>query len=244
MKLTPTLLAALTTVALPALQAADSKPLLAVPGKVLYENTFESAPEAKWKAAKGDWKIVDGALRGAEIESDNHGAVIRLQEQYQDFIIEAEFKFEGSRATSLSVNAVKDHMARIGITPKAVTIRRDDNDHEGPDKAITFAVFPVDLQPGTWHKVRLEMVGDKMLGQVDDLVAWGASDLFTQTKAAPGFTAAGQSVDFRNFVIREATLNPEWENVKAHLPKPGEHVPAPAAKGKGKGKAKAKAKSE
>ncbi len=140
----------------------------------------------------------------------------------------------------MSINAVKDHMARISITPKSVAIQRDDNDHEGPDKAVVFARFPTELALG-WHKVRLEMVDDMLLGKVDDLVAWGASDLFKTEKAAPGFTVAGQSVDFRNLTIREATLNPEWESVKATLPKPGEKVaPAPrAGKGAGKGKGQA-----
>jgi hypothetical protein len=126
-------------------------------------------------------------------------------------------------------------------------VQRDDNDHEGPDKAVVFARFPAQLTSGTWHKVRMEMVGDTMLGKVDDLAAWGSNDLFKQDRMAPGFTVAGQSVDFRNVKISEATLNPEWESVKATLPKPGEKVgPAPvgAAKGKGKGAAKAKAQTE
>jgi hypothetical protein len=178
-----------------------------------------------------------------------HGAVTRLPNKLPDFVIEYEFKFEGAKSTSLSVNAVKDHMARISITPKSVSIQRDDNDHEGPDKAVVFARFPADLSPGTWHKVRMEMVGDTMLGKVDDLTAWGSSDLFKQARMAPGFTVAGQSVDFRNIKITEATLNPEWESVKATLPKPGEKLaPAPAApgaaKGKGKAGAKGKAKAE
>lgn len=223
---------------------AEDKPLLAIPGKVIYENKLSEGAGAPWKAAKGKWEAVDGVLRGSELEADNHGAVNRLPNKLQDFVIEYEFKFSGARATSLSINAVKDHMARINITPKSVTIQRDDNDHEGPDKAVVFARFPVDLGDG-WHKVRLEMVGDKMLGKVDDLVAWGANDLFKTEKAAPGFTVGGQSVDFRNFSLREATLNPDWENVSAHLPKPGEKVaPPPATKGAAKGKAKAKKKAE
>ncbi|MEQ1843882.1 MAG: hypothetical protein ABL994_26045, partial [Verrucomicrobiales bacterium] len=92
--------------------------------------------------------------------------------------------------------------------------------------------------PGTWHKVHLEMVGDTLVGQVDDLVAWGSDPLFTQPKAGPGFTVAGQSIELRNFTLRAATLNPEWESVKATLPKPGENVPkARAAVGKAKPKA-------
>lgn len=221
---------------------ADDKLLLAVPGKVIFESKLDAAPGAPWKAAKGKWELVDGVMRGAEIEADKHGAVTRLPNKLTDFVIEYEFKFEGARTTSLSINAVKDHMARINITPKSVTVQRDDNDHEGPDKAIIFARFPADLGSG-WHKVRLEMVGDTMLGKVDDLVAWGANELFTTEKAGPGFTVGGQSVDFRNFVIREAVRNPEWESVKATLPKPGEKV-APAAAPKGAAKSKGKKKAE
>jgi len=220
--------------------SAADKPLLAIPGKAIYENKLDSAPGAPWKAAKGKWELVDGVLRGSEKPEDKHGAVTRLPNKLADFVIEYEFKFEGARATSLSINAVKDHMARIMMTPTSVQIQKDDNDHDGPDKAVVFARFATELKPGAWHKVRMEMVGDTMLGKVDDLTAWGSSDLFKQARMVPGFTVGGQSVDFRNLSIHEATLNPEWEAVKATLPKPGEKmapVGPPAGKGKGKKKA-------
>ncbi len=219
---------------------AEDKPLLAIPGKAIYESKLNATPAEPWKAAKGKWELFEDVMRGSELEADKHGAVIRLPNKLQDFVIEYEFKFEGARSTSLSINAVKDHMARIMITPKSVAIQKDDNDHEGPDKAVVFARFPVDFANSTWHKVRLEMVGGTMLGKVDGLVAWGGDDLFVTEKASPGFTVGGQAVDFRNFAIYEATLNPAWEEVKAMLPKPGEKV-APAATPKGKGKGKKKA---
>lgn len=228
--------------ALASFASAADKPLLAIPGEVIYESKLDAALGAPWKAAKGQWELKDGTLRGSELAADKHGAVTRLPNKLSDFVIEYEFKIEGARSTSLSINAVKDHMARILITPKSVTIQRDDNDHGGPDKAVIFARFATELAPG-WHKVRLEMVGDTLLGQVDDLTAWGSSDLFKTPKASPGFTVGGQSVDFRNLTIRAATLNPEWESVKSTLPKPGEKLAAigPAAKGKGKGKGKKQA---
>jgi hypothetical protein len=203
--------------------AAD-KHMLAIPGKVLYQNKFEEAPGKPWRAAKGKWEAIDGVMRGSELEADKHGAVNRLQRKFSDFVIELEIKLEGARITTLSVNAVKDHMARIMISSNRVIVRRDDNDHDGPDKAVVFAVFPTKLKPGVWHKVRLEMVGDVMLGQVGDLVAWGSDPLFKTPKVNPGLTVGGESVDFRNFVIREAKLNPKWEQVKKGLPKPGGKV--------------------
>ncbi|MDZ4849875.1 MAG: hypothetical protein SGI77_11300 [Pirellulaceae bacterium] len=223
-------------------QAADTA-ALATPGKVIYESKLDTAPGDPWKTAKGKWEPVNGAMRGSELVADKHGAVTRLPNQLQDFVIEYEFKFEGARGTSLSINAVKDHMARINISPNSITIQRDDNDHEGPDKAVIFARFATDLKPGVWHKVRMEMVGDMLYGQVDDLKAWGASDLFKTPKTAPGFTVAGESVDFRNLVIREATLNPNWQSIKTSLPKPGEQVATLAAKANPKANPKASAKA-
>ena len=238
---TPLILSSILALSLN-VSATDSA-LLAIPGAVIYESKLDTAPAAPWKAAKGKWELVEGVVRGSEIAEDKHGAVTRLPNKLQDFVIEYEFKFAGARSTSLSINATKDHMARISITPASVTIQKDDNDHEGPDKAVVFARFPATLTAGSWHKVRLEMVGDSMVGKVDDLVAWGSSDLFKSAKMAPGFTVGGQSVDFRNLTIREASLNPEWEGVKAALPKPGEKVSA-AAKGPAKGKGKVKKKAD
>lgn len=57
---------------------AEDKPLLAVPGKVIYESKLDTAPGAPWKAAKGKWELVDGVTRGSELEADKHGAVTRL----------------------------------------------------------------------------------------------------------------------------------------------------------------------
>lgn len=235
------LTSAVLVLGFPSVAPAADAPLLAVPGKVLFESKLDTAPAAPWRAVKGGWELKDGVWRGSEKPEDKHGAVNRMNTKLQDFVWEYEFKFEGGKSTSLSINAVKDHMARILITPKTVSIQRDDNDHEGPDKAVVFARFAVDFQPGTWHKVRLEMVGDTMLGKVDDHVAWGSNDLFKQARANPGFTVGGQSVDFRNVTVREATLNPEWDKVKATLPAPGSQMAAAPARqagakaGKGKG---------
>jgi hypothetical protein len=220
------------------------KPLLAIPGKVTYESKLDSSPAEPWKAAKGKWEAIDGHWRGSEKPEDNHGAVNRLPNKLGDFIIDYEVKFEGGKSTSLSINAVKDHMARIMITPKLVTIQRDDNDHDGPDKAVVFGRIAADLKPSTWHKVHMEMVGDTMLGMVDDLIAYGSSDLFKQDRMTPGFTVGGQSVDFRNLKITEATKNPEWDKVKATLPAPGSQMAAPLAPAAPKGGAKGKKKGE
>jgi hypothetical protein len=166
--------------------------------------------------------------------------VLRATQTLTDCIVQVEVKFDGAKSTTLSMNAVKDHMARIILTPTTVTVQRDDNDHEGPDKGIVFHRVKAEVADGGWHTVRMEMVGDTLLGKVDGIIGHGSNALFTQPKASPGVTVAGQSVQFRNFKIWEATKNPKWDEVKAGLK--NEVLPAPA-KGKAKGKGKAKAKA-
>lgn len=227
----------LLTLALTASGTCADKALLAIPGNVIFESKLDTAPGEPWKTAKGKWEAVDGAVRGAEKPEDKHGAVSRLPNKLADFVLEYEIKLEGAKASSLSINAPKGHLARINITPKTITIQKDDSDHEGPDKAVVFARFATDLQPGTWHKVRMEMVGDTLLGKVDDLVAWGSHEAFKQERVSPGLTVGGEFAFFRNFKVSEATINPEWESVKATLPKPGEKMdpaPAPARKAEAK----------
>lgn len=207
---------------------ALEKPLLAVEGKVLYQNGFDVEQGGQWKSAKGAWEISGGVLRGAEKPEDKHGAVTRLPEKLSDFVLEYEFKFEGGKATSLSINAAKGHLARIAITPNSVAFQKDDTDRDGPDQTMVFARVNAVFPPGTWHKVRLEMVGDTLLGVVDDIAAWGAHELLKQERTAPGLTVAGQAVEFRNLKLSEASLNPAWSQVQAALPKPGEKMdPAP-----------------
>ena len=192
--------------------ADDTQPL-AVPGKVIYESKLDSTVGAPWKVLKGKWELTDGSWRATEIAEDKHPGVVRLPNKLGDFVIEYEFKFNGAKFNSLSING-KGHMARVMITPKQVTIQKDDSDHDGPDKGMPFAKLPATFAPGTWHKVRMEMVGDTMRAQVDELSGWGKSESFKAERTA-GITMAGATVSFRNFKINEATLNPKWDGTKA-----------------------------
>lgn len=234
---------ALTTATLNA--ALPEGPLLAVPGKVIYENALVAKPEAPWQAAKGKWTPSEGALRGAELAEDKHGAVLRMTGPLANqVIVEYQFRFlDTAKTTSLSINGPKGHVCRVSMTPTTFVVQKDDSDHAGPDKAIFFSRQVADLKPEEWHTVRLEIIGDQMLGQCDDLVGFGSHEAIGKEKANLGFTVGGQSVEFRALKITEGTLNPKWDAVKATLPA-GTPAPVPAAKGKGKGKGKAAAKKK
>ena len=105
---------------------------------------------------------------------------------------------------------------------------KDDHDKDGPDKAQVFGALKAELKPGVWQTVRMEIVGDRMLGKVGDVVAFGSHEQLAGPKSNFGLTVAGESASFRNFKLWEATPNPDWEKVKASLPK-GEPIPPPRA---------------
>jgi hypothetical protein len=227
---------------------ADEGALLAIPGKIVYENPLAATPAAPWRAAKGKWEAVEGVLRGSEVAEDKHGGVLRMIGPVADnVIIQYEFRFtEGARVTTFSINGVKDHICRVIMSPTSFAVQKDDSDHAGPDKAVIFSRQKANLKPGTdWHSVRIEIIGKTMLGKCDDLVAWGENDLIGAQKTNMGFTVSGQSVEIRNLKVLEGTLNPQWETVKASLPA-GTPAKAsgPAKKGAGKGKSKADAKGK
>ncbi len=211
MKKSLTLLVALTSAAF----AADPElpqTKLAQIDKLVPVNPIEgSALSSQWKAAKGKWEVADGVLRGAELVADKHGAVIRTAQKIQDIVIAYEVKLDGAKVTSLSINGPKDHLARITVAPNRFVVQRDDQDHDGPDKAVVFLNKDMKLDPGTWHSVVLEMVGDKMVGTLDGKITGEGSDptFAANLKSSPGFTVAGESASFRNVRIYIAKPEPK-----------------------------------
>lgn len=186
--------------------------------KLAYADAFNGEKLSdQWKAAKGKWEVSGGILRGSELTADNHGAVVRNPLKLQNMVIAFDVKLDGAKLTSLSINAEKGHLARVRITPKLFALNLDDADKDGPAKGKLFFSKPVDLAPGTWHSVVLEIVGDTMLGTLDENISGHGSDatLLAKEKVAPGFTVAGESASFRNVRIYSAKAEPKADWKKA-----------------------------
>ena len=209
MKTSLALLVAFTSAALAAEPEPPQTKLAQIDKLVLGNPVTGTALAAEWKAAKGKWEVADGAMRAAELAADKHGAVIRTALKLQNIVIAYEVKLDGAKVTSLSINGPKDHLARIIVAPTRFVVQRDDQDHEGPDKAVIFLNKAMEIAPGTWHSVVLEMVGDKMVGTLDGKITGEGSDptFAAKEKMSPGFTVSGESASFRN--VRIYTAKPE-----------------------------------
>jgi hypothetical protein len=223
--------------------------LLAQPDKELVADALtKDAAAAQWKIAKGKWERTPEGIRVEELPADNHGAAGRVNTKLQDFIAAFEFRLDGAKSVSLSINDAKEHVARVGITPTSLRIQKDDHDHAGPDKAVIFLHQAHAFEAGTWHRVVLEMVGDTMVATIDGKISgFGRDELFKAEKANPGFTCGGQSATFRNLVIWSAKAEPKasWKEASAQIAEAMAAAPKPAAPGaKGKGAAKGKGKAK
>ena len=197
---------------------ADPKTLLAERGKVLLSDDLKEAPAKEWRAAKGKWEATDGALRGAEIPEDKHGAVTRHQLAFKDAVIQFSFKLDGAKTISLSINDEKEHLARVMIRPNGFTVQKDDHDHDGPDKAVVFATIETPIKAGEWHTLVVEILGKEMLASLDgQKVGFGEHEMIADAKANFGLTVAGQSASFKNVRVWEALPNKDWAANKAKL---------------------------
>jgi hypothetical protein len=217
--------------------------LLAQPDKeILSDSLVKDSKGAEWKIAKGKWERGADGIRVEELPADKHGAAGRVNLKLQDFVAAFEFRLDGAKVVSISINDAKEHVARVMITPTALRVQKDDHDHDGPDKGVVFLNQAQAFEAGTWHSVVLEMVGDTLVATIDGKISgFGANDLFKAEKANPGFTCGGQSATFRNFVIWSAKAEPKasWKEASVKIAEAMKAAPAPAAPAKGKAKAKA-----
>ncbi len=181
--------------------APNTAPTAPAAGGVLLEEPLAVQHAGGWRVAKGEWKFVDGAWQGAEIKADKHGAVARHNVVFTDAVIEFDFKLDGAKSISLSINDPKGHNSRLGITPAGLRLTKDDHDHAGPDKAAVVATLQTKLETGRWYHVRLTQVGPEFTAQVGEHTLAGKHADIAVAKSNIGFTVAGETASFKNLKI-------------------------------------------
>lgn len=171
-----------------------------------------------WKTAKGKWDNVDGSIRGSEIKSDMHGAVSRHDASFTDGVVKFNFKLEGTKGISLSLNATKGHICRVAIKPSGFSVVKDSQDKKTGDKAITLASSDSPIKTDEWHSMVLELQGPNMLATLDGKATIiGTHPAVEKPKANIGFTVSGESASFRDLEVSSGTLSKDWDKTKASI---------------------------
>ncbi len=221
------------------------KPLPPFDGK---SNGFASGFKA-WRynsaARGGHWDVVDGTFRGRENPEVKHPATASYGFDFKDVVIQCELKMhdvpmEGrpKRYVQVRTTDTKDYICSVSIDEKGFAIRKDDNDHGGPDKPVPLGQTTKPMALEQWHTVVFEILGDEMTVTVDGVSMTGRHPLITSAKCSVMFVAGVES-SVRNFKVWEALPNADWaknkETVLASMKANGAlPAPAPAAKPKTK----------
>lgn len=171
-----------------------------------------------WRLRPGKWEFADGAMKGAELKADMHGAVARYPFKFKDAVIQYDVRLDGCKTTTFSVNDAKAHVCRVLLNKDGFRAQKDDHDHDGPDKPKPFNMVAAPPTPGTWQTVLIEIKGDEMVATINGQSSAGTDPLIATDKANFGFTVAGESASFRNLRVWEALPNANWAANKKLIP--------------------------
>jgi hypothetical protein len=165
---------------------------------------------------------------------------------YRDFVAEFAVRFDGGKSCSFRMDDTEypgshaGHIIRATITPTGVQLddskfgsmktdlyekMRDPNLPPEEKKQVQAAVkartaaFKVTVEPGQWHQARVEVIGDEMLVSIDGKPAayLKSEGVAHPTKNAVGFTIGGQSVQFDNVKLWEASSTGTWTSRRAEI---------------------------
>jgi hypothetical protein len=191
--------------------------LMLQPGKLLVSEDLNQPFGKEWFGNPGKWEVIDGVTRGSERSDDMHAAVRRREVKFTSAVVQFQFRLEGAKALSLSMNAEKGHVCRVRVAPDGFTVNRD-KDKVKNEKPTVLDKRDVKIEPKVWHTLVVEMAGKDMVARLDGKdVAFGSHDGLVVPKASVGFTVQGESVSFKNLRVYEGTPLKSWEETRAKL---------------------------
>ncbi|MCA9054120.1 MAG: hypothetical protein KDA75_09805 [Planctomycetaceae bacterium] len=169
-----------------------------------------------WRPGIGEWKIVDGAAYAiqegpSEKRPNGHEAVCEYVTNQGDLVLTAEFKLGDSPQVGFvcrDTNSPNLHLGRVLITPTAIWVQKMSGIAKETRKE-ELTRMPVQLDPQTWHRVTVEVCGDRWLARIDDHTIEGSHARFQDRKGRVGFVARGEGAQFRNVAVWSATAKPQ-----------------------------------
>lgn len=151
-------------------KGTDISPAMAKPGKVILSDDFEG-PELgnAWVAAKGEWKVKDGAIVARELKSDKHAAVLVCRHKNRDSVVRFSFMLEGkTKGFNFSLNHAKGHLFRVIVVPTGLIVRTDKDKKDESIKSELIGQAKGKFEQGKWYTLQVEMVGDRVVAMTDN----------------------------------------------------------------------------
>lgn len=169
----------------------------ALAGEPVLKSDFSTPglPEG-WSSLKGEWKVVDGALVGAELAADKHAAVFSIPDRHMDSVLRFRFRIDGAKGFHLSYNHPKGHLFRIRYADGTASLATDKDKKDPASKAETLATAAVSGKPGDWIEVTCEAQGNQVKVRFGGAVLEGTHESLAKEKTGYRFVVQGDSVAF------------------------------------------------
>ena len=192
---------------------AVPKPLMCKPGALLLEDNYSNGKFAKdWFRITGQFEVIGGQLKCAELASDNHHSELSTGStgplKANDFVIQFSFKLDGGRMLGIGLENKKGHVARALATPEGFEILK----WGGKKDARKFRFGR------GWHNALVEIHGSEMVAQFDDQPALYLEDAGLKIeKPRLVLINYGQHAWFDNVKVWKAEPNVVWSERRAKL---------------------------
>lgn len=214
--------------------AADEKgavngpePLMTRKGKMIFSDDFAGPGiDPRWVRPKGNWAIVDAALKGGERKEDQYSGSSKVSFGFADAILHFDLKFDGASKANFAIDSAKGHVCRLTIAPNGFTVQKDASSTDPADPRRVLDTVAFDFKPGQWYTMTVEVCGDEILARVDDRhYVLGSEPKIMRDKSRIAFGVHGEFIHLDNVQAYTATPNPDWPVTKAKLQ--ARHAPPP-----------------
>ncbi|MBM3737452.1 MAG: DUF1080 domain-containing protein [Acidobacteria bacterium] len=159
---------------------------------LIHEQFPGAALDSSWKVNKGKWEVSGGVVKGTELASDKHAAVIRRAVNYRNAVIEFDFKLAGADWVALSINKKGAHVSRVVVGPTGFRVQKD-------TPGVVLGKSDAAVPANEWHTMRVVVDGKKMTATLDGKITVGGEhEAIDVDKADIGFPVKGDSVYLRN----------------------------------------------
>ncbi len=164
-----------------------------------------------WRAGIGKWSIVNGAAYAvqeapSEKRPNGHEAVCEHLVDLGDLVLTGEFKLGPSPQIGFvcrDINQPNLHLGRVVITPTAIWIQKMSGIAKETRKE-ELKKIEVKLDPQAWHRVTVEVCGDRWVARIDDHVLQASHERFKDRKGRVGMVAKAEGAQFRNLALWSA----------------------------------------
>lgn len=164
-----------------------------------------------WRQGIGTWSIKDGAAYAvqegpSEKRPNGHEAVCEHIVDLGDYVMTAEFKLGPSPQVGFvcrDTNKPNLHQGRVMITPTTIWIQKMSGIAK-ETRREELKKIEVKLDPNTWHRITIEICGDRFLAKIDDHVLEASHERFKERKGRAGFVARAEGAQFRNVALWSA----------------------------------------